>query len=89
MPAPNSHPHDRPGTEPLTARSPLRLRLVMAVVAAVLFGLGALALFTDAATTSDDRAARVAGGAIAALVAVIAVIDAVVVSRRLRRHDTG
>ena len=77
------HPHDRSGTEPLTARSPLRLRLVMSIVAAavaVVVGISLLA----AGTTGP-----VLGGVLCLVVAAVAVVDAIVVARRLHHGDTG
>ena len=86
----SAHPHDRAGTEPRNARSPLVLRLVMAVVAAVLFGLGAVALLVTAAEAAEgDRGPLLAAGFITALVALTAIADAAVVRRRLRRGDHG
>lgn len=82
---PGSHgpyPHEQPrGSEPLNARSPLRLRailsgiaLVIAVAAAILFALGAQA----------DGDGDWAAAGICAAVAVIAAIDLVVIARRAR-----
>jgi hypothetical protein len=72
--------HEQPrGSEPLSARSPLRLRaimsgaaLVIAVAAAIVFALGA----------QGDGSWAAAG--ICAAVAVIAAVDLVVIARRAR-----
>lgn len=74
------YPHEQPrGSEPLNARSPLRLRailsgaaLVIAVAAAIVFAIGA----------QGDGSWAAAG--ICAAVAVIAALDLVVIARRAR-----
>ena len=78
------HPRDRPGTEPVTARSPLALRAVLAATA-VVFCVVAAALV----------AVYDAGGSptwlvtLLLVVAVLSAVDLAVVLRRLRRHDRG
>jgi hypothetical protein len=76
---PPGQPRGRTGTEPATARSPLRLRLVLAVVGAVL-----CAAFAVGALTAPDRPDWLLGtGVVAAVLAVVGLVDALVVSRRL------
>jgi hypothetical protein len=78
------HPRDRAGTEPVTARSPLRLRAVLAAVTLVACLVAAPLV-----------AAFDAGGSPTWLVtlllafAVVNAIDLAVVLRRIRRHDRG
>ncbi|GAA0597095.1 DUF6343 family protein [Actinomadura livida] len=72
--------HRQPsGSEPLTARSPLRLRAVLSVIALVL-AVGAAIVF--ALTAEGDGAWTAA--AMCAVVAVIAAVDLVVIARRTR-----
>ncbi|MFY1675863.1 MULTISPECIES: DUF6343 family protein [unclassified Streptomyces] len=80
----------RTGTEPLTAQSPLRLRLLLSalflplfVAAAVLFGLWAARV---EAGDEPGRGALVAVAAISAAAALMAAADLVTVVRRLRRE---
>ena len=81
------HPHDRPGTEARNARSPLRLRLVLACFGLAFFGAAAIA-FGVAASRSESTAPFV-GCAVCVIVAVTAALDAIVIERRIRRGDTG
>ncbi|WP_320774579.1 DUF6343 family protein [Streptomyces sp. CRN 30] len=78
---------DRAGTEPRTARSPLRLRRVLAAVFLPLFALGAAGFAVGAArwTPGDrpDRDVLIALAAACAALAVIAAADLAVVHRRL------
>ncbi|PZG12775.1 DUF6343 family protein [Nonomuraea aridisoli] len=78
---------NREGTEPVTARSPLRLRrilssvvLVIAVIAAVVFAV--LAMNTGAQVWLWEAA-------IAAAVAVIAALDLLVLRHRRSRGENG
>ncbi|GGL64649.1 hypothetical protein GCM10010129_05320 [Streptomyces fumigatiscleroticus] len=82
--------HPRSGTEPVTARSPLRLRLLLSAVflplftaAAVLFGLSAARWSTG---DSPDRGVLVALTVLCAVLALTAAVDLLVVARRLRRE---
>ncbi|MFI0481203.1 DUF6343 family protein [Actinomadura sp. 9N215] len=70
------------GREPLDARSPLRLRAVLAGVALVGTAAGAV-VFAVAALRGDDDGAW-AAAAVCAAVAVIAAIDLIVIARRAR-----
>ncbi|MCK2221811.1 DUF6343 family protein [Actinomadura sp. ATCC 31491] len=74
---------DRAGTEPTTARSPLRARRVLSLVALVLGVAAAVFFVTRAMSTGEDVWKWEA--AVAAAVAVIAAADLVV----LRRHRAG
>lgn len=75
-------PRGRTGTEARTARSPLRLRLVLAAFGLAVCTVLAIAWFTVAAPPTGSRAP---GWALAVL-ALLAALDLVVVSRRLRRR---
>jgi hypothetical protein len=93
---PDAHP-ERPeaeraqrqpaGTEPVTARSPLRLRALLSAAAlvggtalAVVFGLSA-----SRGSTPGERTGAWVVTAIGAVTAVIALIDLYVIARRARR----
>ncbi|NJQ02636.1 hypothetical protein HCK00_19340 [Streptomyces sp. PLAI1-29] len=84
---------ERTGTEPVTARSALGLRLVLAAVYTPLFVLGAVVFSLWAASAgpgsvpSGDGLAVVAG--VCAALAVLAAVDLVVVVRRRRRERGG
>jgi len=82
------HPRDRAGTEPRNARSPLRLRLVLAVGASIVTLVAAVVLAVASRGESDPTGLRVAAG-ICVLVAVVSVVDALQVSRRIGRGDRG
>ncbi|WP_406725514.1 DUF6343 family protein [Streptomyces sp. GD-15H] len=80
----------RTGTEPVTARSPLRLRLLLAGVflplfaaAAVLFGLWAA---ESGPGDSPGRGELVAVAVGCGVLALSAAVDVSVVTRRLRRE---
>ncbi|HEU5157468.1 MAG TPA: DUF6343 family protein [Streptosporangiaceae bacterium] len=74
--------HRQPsGTEPLTARSPLRLRAVLSVLA--LIGGTALAVVFG---ISGDGAARWVMVVLGAGIALIAAIDLGVIARRVSRY---
>ncbi|MEG3627929.1 DUF6343 family protein [Streptomyces poriticola] len=80
----------RTGTEPVTAQSPLRLRLLLSAVFLPSFIAGA-AYFGVWAAHSDPgdspgRSALVAVAAICAAVALLAVTDLATVISRLRRE---
>jgi membrane protein YdbS with pleckstrin-like domain len=75
---------DRAGTEPASARSPLRLRMALAV-----FGFlvcVAAAVWAWSSRDDVDRTAMSVLGALAALGALIAVVDLAVVARRWRHR---
>ncbi|MEE1927029.1 DUF6343 family protein [Streptomyces sp. TRM 70351] len=77
------------GTEPVTARSPLRLRLLLALLFTPLFIAGAV-LFWAWASTSGPQDAPTAGSLrtlawISTVLAVLALVDLVIVQRRIRR----
>jgi membrane protein YdbS with pleckstrin-like domain len=78
------HPRDRAGTEPVTARSPLTLRAVLAA-SAVVTSLAAAALVS----VYDAGGSPTWLVTLLLVVAVISVVDLAVVLRRLRRHDRG
>ena len=81
---------NRPGTEPRTARSPLRLRLVVAAGALLLGVVGLALALPGALDNSSDLQGRFAvASVILAIVAVTALVDLAVVVRRLRRGDKG
>jgi Family of unknown function (DUF6343) len=75
----------RTGTEPATARSPLRLRLVLASFGAVACGLATIWLV--ALAREEDGTARTVVTVLCVISfagAVVAVADAVVIIRRRR-----
>ncbi|WP_432547200.1 DUF6343 family protein [Kineococcus sp. SYSU DK004] len=76
---PPEQPRGRTGTEARTARSPLRLRLVLAV-----FGLVVCGLLSAFWLTGAGPGGARGPGIVLAVLAVVAVVDIVVVSRRLR-----
>ncbi|MEU0781225.1 DUF6343 family protein [Streptomyces sp. NPDC006173] len=83
----------RTGTEPRTARSPLRLRLLLSgiflplfVAAAVLFGVWA---GTSGPGDNPGRGALVVLAAVCAALALLAAVDLLVVTRRRRRERTA
>jgi hypothetical protein len=83
--------HRRTGTEPVTAFSDLRLRLLLSVIFAPLFVVGAVLLgvwWLNAETGGGltSRGAIGAAALVCAAVAVFAVADLAVVLRRLRRN---
>lgn len=75
---------DRSGSEPTSARSPLKLRLVLAVFGAIVLCLGAGRAFTR----EDPEGGVLLLGAVAALFALVAVVDVVLVLTALNRLDT-
>ncbi|MFE9171366.1 DUF6343 family protein [Streptomyces kebangsaanensis] len=80
--------HRRTGTEPRTARSPLRLRLLLASVFFPLFiaGTALFATWSANSTPDDspgDTVLAVLAGICAAL-ALTAAVDLLVIARRLR-----
>ncbi|MEU8571466.1 DUF6343 family protein [Streptomyces pathocidini] len=86
------HRNPRTGTEPLTARSPLGLRLVLSVVFTPLFIAGAVG-FAIWAARSDPGSVPSSGvlGALAivcAVLSLLALADLAVVEHR-RRHEAG
>ncbi|MHC3474733.1 DUF6343 family protein [Streptomyces sp. 7R007] len=83
----------RTGSEPTTARSPLRLRLLLAAVflplfvaAAVLFGVGAGQWEHG---DSPSRAVLATVAAVCAVLALTAAMDLWIVAQRLRRERGG
>lgn len=80
----------RTGTEPVTARSPLRLRLLLAAVFLPLF-LAGTALFGTRAAWSDagdspGRGPLILLAVVCGVLALTALLDLAVVLRRLRRE---
>ncbi|MFI6988885.1 DUF6343 family protein [Nonomuraea wenchangensis] len=71
---------DRTGTEPLTARSPLRARRVLSMVALVL-AVAAAVFFAIRAMSTGEEVWRWEA-AIAAAVAVVAAVDLLVIRHR-------
>lgn len=77
---------NREGTEPATARSPVRVRRILSVTALVLTTVAAVFFVSRALSTGEE--VWVWEAAIAAVVAVIAAVDLLVLRhRRSRRHD--
>ncbi|MFH8449184.1 DUF6343 family protein [Streptomyces fungicidicus] len=80
----------RTGTEPVTARSPLRLRLLLAAVFLPLFVAGAALFGARAALSgagdSPGRGPLILLAAVCGVLALTALLDLVVVLRRLRRE---
>ncbi|MBC7596872.1 MAG: hypothetical protein H7288_23620 [Kineosporiaceae bacterium] len=71
------------GNEPLSARSPLHLRLVLSAFGALILTSGAVYAFSR----SDPAPGLVFLGGVAAVFAIVAFIDLYVIIARLRRHD--
>jgi membrane protein YdbS with pleckstrin-like domain len=71
---------NRAGTEPLTARSPLRARRILSLVALVL-GMAAAVVFAVLAASTGAEVWRWEAG-IAAAVAVVAAADLALLRRR-------
>lgn len=78
----SNEPDDQPsGDEPIHARSPLRMRFILAIGGALVFAAGAIVAITLA-----DRAGWIGDlGVLATLLALAAAVNAVVVWRRLHR----
>ncbi|XVQ15292.1 DUF6343 family protein [Spirillospora sp. CA-255316] len=76
------HHRQPPGDEPLTARSPLRLRAVLSTVA-LLAGAVAAVLFAVAGSRGGGPGPWTAA-AICAVIALVALVDLVVIARRAR-----
>ncbi|MDT0614670.1 DUF6343 family protein [Streptomyces lancefieldiae] len=80
----------RTGTEPVTARSPLRMRLLLSAVFLPLFLAGAAFFGVWAADAgpgdSPGRGTLVTLAAVCAAFALLAAADLMVVTRRLRRE---
>jgi hypothetical protein len=75
--------HRQPrGTEPLTARSPLRLRAGMSVIALVAATIATILFLLD--VRGDGGTGSGVAAAICAVLALIALIDLLVIARRLR-----
>ncbi|MFH8976248.1 DUF6343 family protein [Streptomyces sp. NPDC017890] len=82
--------HPRTGTEPVTAQSPLRMRLLLSAVFLPLFVAGAAFFGVWAADAgsgdSPGRGSLVALAAVCAAFALSAAADLMVVTGRLRRE---
>jgi hypothetical protein len=77
---------NRAGTEPTTARSPVRVRRILSLAALVLATVAAVFFVSRALSTGEE--VWVWEAAIAAAVAIIAAIDLLVLRhRRSRRRD--
>jgi Family of unknown function (DUF6343) len=80
----------RSGTEPLTARSPLRLRLILSAVAVVVFGAGAarLAVWSAASGPRDSPGPTVllVLAVVCGVLVLLAAVDLFVLLRRIRRE---
>ncbi|UQA90658.1 DUF6343 family protein [Streptomyces halobius] len=79
----------RTGTEPLTARSALRLRLILAAIGLVAFTAGTFrfAIWTSGTTADESPGPTVllVLTVVCGVLALTAALDLVVVLRRLRR----
>lgn len=73
------HTH-RMGNEPLSARSPLHLRLILSAFGAVVLTLGAIYAFSR----SDPASGVVFLGGLSAVFAIVAMIDMYVISAQLK-----
>jgi hypothetical protein len=78
---------DRTGTEPLSARSPLRARRILSLAALVL-GVAAAVFFVTRAMATG-AAVWAWEAAIASAVAVVAAVDLAVLRRRRARRSGG
>jgi uncharacterized protein DUF6343 len=77
---------DRAGTEPMTARSPLRMRLGLALFGVVVCAVAATWFAAEASGRAGTaRTVLTALSVVAALAAAVAVADLAVRVRRLRR----
>ncbi|MFF4287392.1 DUF6343 family protein [Streptomyces sp. NPDC001633] len=88
--APGPPGRRRSGTEPVTARSPLRVRLVLSAAAVVVFGAGTagFAVWSAAAGTQDSPGptALLVLAVICGMLVLLAALDLVVLVRRIRRE---
>lgn len=79
----------RTGTEPVTARSPLRLRLILAAGALAVFIAAAVRLAMGAYSAgprdSPSPIVLVVLAAVCGVLALVALLDLAVILRRLRR----
>lgn len=73
----------RMGNEPLEARSPLHLRLILSAFGAVVLMIAAVYAFS---LTDADRGVSFLGGT-AVVFAIIAMVDVYVVAAELRRQN--
>ncbi len=76
---------NREGTEPTTARSPLRVRRILSLVALVLAGAATVFFVWRAMRTGEEL--WIWEAAIAAAVTVIAAVDLLVIRHRSGRRD--
>ncbi|MFD8544834.1 DUF6343 family protein [Streptomyces sp. NPDC059649] len=80
----------RSGSEPVTARSPLRLRLVLSAAAVVVFGAGTarFAVWSAASGPQDSPGPTVllVLAVVCAVLVLVAALDLVVLLRRIRRE---
>lgn len=75
----------RTGTEPVTARSPLRLRMLLSGIFCPVFAAGAVGFSLASRDPGGGSSALYAVlGAVCAALALIALGDIIVVSRRMR-----
>lgn len=82
--------HEHTGTEPNTARSPLRLRAVLsAVTLAVVVIAGALFIVAATGETGGERTRLLLAAGVMAVMGVIAAVDLGVVLGRLHRGEHG
>ncbi|GAA5611284.1 hypothetical protein CP981_01365 [Streptomyces platensis] len=79
----------RTGTEPVTARSPLRLRLVLAAGALAFFTAAAVRLAMGARSAgprySPNTTVLVVLAAVCGVLALVALLNLAVILRRMRR----
>ncbi|BDH05178.1 hypothetical protein HEK131_24050 [Streptomyces seoulensis] len=92
-PGTTGHHRERTGTEPVTARSPLKLRLILGVIGLLVFLLGTalFALWAGAVTEQDvpDPTQLTVLAVICGVLALLAAVDLVVVVLRLARERAG
>ena len=77
----NAH---RLGNEPVSARSLLRLRLILSAFGALILAAGAVYAFSR----PDPASGVLFLGGVAAVFAIVACIDLYVIVARLRRHGS-
>lgn len=72
----------RMGNEPVEARSPLHLRLILSAFGALVLTFGAVYAFSRSDATGEVAFL----GGLSAVFAIVAMIDMYVVAAQLRRH---